>query len=126
MATAINDFIQGIIMLVGIVAVIAAVLNGQGGFMNAISEMAQIPSDVAVTEGQPGSVYIFLRTGSAQSARRRQLLTSLGTWGLPQMIGKFYAIKDEKSINTGTVISTLFCSCRFRRMLFPRRFCKTF
>ena len=36
------------------------------------------------------------------------ILTSLGTWGLPQMIGKFYAIKDEKSINTGTVISTLF------------------
>ena len=37
MATAINDFIQGIIMLIGIVAVIAAVLSGQGGFMNAIS-----------------------------------------------------------------------------------------
>ena len=36
------------------------------------------------------------------------VLTSLGTWGLPQMVGKFYAIKDEKSINTGTVISTLF------------------
>ena len=36
------------------------------------------------------------------------ILTSLGTWGLPQMVGKFYAIKDEKSINTGTVISTLF------------------
>lgn len=36
------------------------------------------------------------------------ILTSLGTWGLPQMIGKFYAIKDEKSINTGTVISTVF------------------
>ena len=36
------------------------------------------------------------------------VLTSLGTWGLPQMIHKFYAIKDEKSINTGTVISTIF------------------
>ena len=33
MATAINDFIQGIIMLVGIVAVIAAVLMSKGGFM---------------------------------------------------------------------------------------------
>ena len=32
MATAINDFIQGIIMLIGIAAVIAAVLSGQGGF----------------------------------------------------------------------------------------------
>ena len=36
------------------------------------------------------------------------LLTSLGTWGLPQMVQKFYAIKSEKSIDAGTVISTLF------------------
>ena len=107
MATAINDFIQGIIMLVGIVAVIAAVLNGQGGFMNAISEMAQIPSDVAVTEGQPGACTSFFGPDPL-NLLGVVILTSLGTWGLPQMIGKFYAIKDEKSINTGTVISTLF------------------
>lgn len=107
MATAINDFIQGIIMLIGIVAVIAAVLNGQGGFMNAVSEMAQIPSDVAVTEGQPGAFTSFFGPDSL-NLLGVVILTSLGTWGLPQMIGKFYAIKDEKSINTGTVISTLF------------------
>ena len=97
MATAINDFIQGIIMLVGIVAVIAAVLNGQGGFMNAISEMAQIPSDVAVTEGQPGAFTSFFGPDPI-NLLGVVILTSLGTWGLPQMIGKFYAIKDEKSI----------------------------
>ena len=107
MATAINDFIQGIIMLIGIVAVIAAVLNGQGGFMNAISEMAQIPSDVAITEGQPGAFTSFFGPDPL-NLLGVVILTSLGTWGLPQMIGKFYAIKDEKSINTGTVISTLF------------------
>lgn len=33
MATAINDLIQGMIMLFGIVAVVLAVLNGQGGFL---------------------------------------------------------------------------------------------
>ena len=38
MATAINDFIQGIIMLIGIVAVIAAVLSGQGGFFGSDRE----------------------------------------------------------------------------------------
>lgn len=107
MATAINDFIQGIIMLIGIVAVIAAVLNGQGGFMNAISQMAQIPSDTAVTQGQPGAFVSFFGPDPA-NLLGVVVLTSLGTWGLPQMIGKFYAIKDEKSINTGTVISTLF------------------
>ena len=36
------------------------------------------------------------------------ILTSLGTWGLPQMVQKFYAIKDEGSIHKGTVISTIF------------------
>ena len=107
MATAINDFIQGIIMLAGIVAVIAAVLNGQGGFMNAISEMSQIPSDVALTQGQPGAFTSFFGPDPL-NLLGVVILTSLGTWGLPQMIGKFYAIKDEKSINTGTVISTLF------------------
>ena len=107
MATAINDFIQGIIMLIGIVAVIAAVLSGQGGFMNAISEMAQIPSDVPLTAGQPGAFTSFFGPDPL-NLLGVVILTSLGTWGLPQMIGKFYAIKDEKSINTGTVISTVF------------------
>ena len=107
MATAINDFIQGIIMLVGIVAVIAAVLSGQGGFMEAVSKMAGIPSDAAVTAGQPGAFTSFFGPDPL-NLLGVVILTSLGTWGLPQMIGKFYAIKDEKSVNTGTVISTVF------------------
>ena len=68
MATAINDFIQGIIMLFGIVAVIAAVLNGQGGFMEAVSKMAQIPSPC--NDGTARSIYSLLRSGSAESAWR--------------------------------------------------------
>jgi len=36
------------------------------------------------------------------------ILTSLGTWGLPQMVQKFYAIKSEEDINKGTIISTVF------------------
>lgn len=107
MATAINDFIQGIIMLIGIVAVIAAVLSGQGGFLEAIRKMAEIPSDVPVTLGQPGAFTSFFGPDPL-NLLGVVILTSLGTWGLPQMIGKFYAIKDEKAINTGTVISTLF------------------
>ena len=107
MATAINDFAQGIIMLFGIVAVIGAVLAGQGGFMEAIQKMAQIPSDIPVTAGQPGAFTSFFGPDPL-NLLGVVILTSLGTWGLPQMIGKFYAIKDEKAINTGTVISTLF------------------
>lgn len=87
--------------------VIAAVLSGKGGFLQAVQTMAQIPSDVPVTQGQPGAFTSFFGPDPL-NLLGVVILTSLGTWGLPQMINKFYAIKDEKAINTGTVISTLF------------------
>lgn len=107
MATAINDFIQGIIMLFGIVAVVVAVLNGQGGFMEAVFKLSEIPSDVAVTQGQKGAFASFFGPDPI-NLLGVVILTSLGTWGLPQMVHKFYAIKDEKAVKTGTIISTLF------------------
>ena len=116
--------VQGIIMLFGIVAVIAAVLNGQGGFMEAVSKMAQIPSDVPATMGQPGAFTAFFGPDPL-NLLGVVILTSLGTWGLPQMIGKFYAIKDEKSISTRNSDLYTFCYCDFRRMLFPGGIWKT-
>lgn len=107
MATAINDFIQGIIMLAGIVAVIASVLNGQGGFLAAVKSLAFLESDVPVTLGQPGAFTSFFGPDPL-NLLGVVILTSLGTWGLPQMVHKFYAIKDERSIKYGTVISTFF------------------
>ena len=107
MATAINDFIQGIIMLGGIVAVIAAVLNGRGGFMAAVRALSEFESDAAVTMGQQGAFTSFFGPDPL-NLLGVVILTSLGTWGLPQMVHKFYAIKDEKSIQSGTIISTFF------------------
>lgn len=107
MATAINDFIQGIIMLFGIVAVIVAVLNGQGGFYEAVMKLAEIESDVPLTLGQQG-VFASFFGPDLPNLLGVIVLTSLGTWGLPQMVHKFYAIKDEKAIKSGTIISTLF------------------
>jgi len=107
MATAINDFIQGIIMLVGIAVVIGAVLIGKGGFMHAVAKLAEIPSDIPATMGQNGAFTSFFGT-DPMNLLGVIVLTSLGTWGLPQMIHKFYTIKDEKSIKTGTIISTVF------------------
>ncbi len=107
MATAINDFIQGIIMLGGIVAVIGAVLSGQGGFIEAVKKLAEIESDIPLTAGQQGAFTSFVGP-DPMNLLGVVILTSLGTWGLPQMIHKFYAIKDEKSIQSGTIISTFF------------------
>ena len=105
MATAINDFIQGIIMIFGICAVIAAVLNSQGGFLAALEGLAEV-SDPTVSQA-PGVFASFFGPDPV-NLLGVVILTSLGTWGLPQMVQKFYAIKSEKSINTGTVISTIF------------------
>ncbi len=107
MATAINDFIQGIIMLIGIVLVIVAVLNGHGGFYEAVRQLAELESDVPVTLGQKGAFTSFFGP-DVVNLFGVVVLTSLGTWGLPQMVHKFYAIKDERAVKTGTVVSTIF------------------
>ena len=103
MATAINDFIQGIIMLVGIAAVILAVLNSQGGFLASLEKLAQVQGDSTI----PG-VYASFFGPDPVNLLGVVILTSLGTWGLPQMVQKFYAIKSETAISKGTVISTAF------------------
>ncbi len=103
MATAINDFIQGIIMLVGIVAIIAAVLAGKGGFTSAVDSLSKI-SDTGVAAGSLTSLF----GPDPWNLLGVVILTSLGTWGLPQMVHKFYTIKDDRSIKTGTIISTIF------------------
>ncbi len=107
MATAVNDFIQGIIMLVGIVAVIAAVLNGHGGFTAALGSLAEI-RDPSVSD-VPGIFASFFGPDPLGLVAV-MILTSLGTWGLPQMVGKFYAIKDDKAIGKGTIVSTVFAA----------------
>lgn len=107
MATAINDFIQGIIMLAGIVAVIAAVLADNGGLSSAVGALSLIESPYPDTAGNAGA---FTSMFGAQPLYLVivVILTSLGTWGLPQMVGKFYSIKNEDAIKKGTIISTIF------------------
>ena len=99
-----NDFIQGTIMLIGIIAVIFAVLNGQGGIATAIVNLSQIPAEGSAMAGPFTSMF----GPDALNLLGVIILTSLGTWALPQMVQKFYAIRDEKAIETGTVISSVF------------------
>ena len=105
MATAINDFLQGLIMLVGIVVVIAAVLKTNGGFIGALNGLANVKDETVAL--QPGAFASFFGPDPL-NLLGVVILTSLGTWGLPQMVQKFYAIKSEDAIKKGTIISTLF------------------
>ena len=103
-ATAYTDLVQGIVMIAGVVCLAIAVLNNDavGGVSGLIQNLKAIPEDGAqLTNIWGGSSFKFLCFNI--------MLTSFGTWGLPQMIGKFYAIKDTAAIKRGTIISTIFC-----------------
>jgi SSS family solute:Na+ symporter len=106
-ATAVNDFIQGIIMLLGIVIIIAAVLNSNGGFINALAKLAEIKEVNVNKVAVPGVLTSFFGPDPL-SLLGVIILTSLGTWGLPQMISRFYSIKSEKMITKGAIVSTIF------------------
>lgn len=109
-ATAYTDFVQGIIMIVGVFAMVFAVVQSDavGGFGEWYSKLCAVADNgdgingAQLTSIYGGSSFKFLCTNI--------LLTSFGTWGLPQMVTKYYAIKDEKSVKQATVISTLFCA----------------
>jgi SSS family solute:Na+ symporter len=104
-ATAVNDFIQGAIMLVGIIAVISSVLAVNGGFLQSLDALSRV-EDAAVS-ASPGIFASFFGPAPLDLLGV-VILTSVGTWGLPQMVQKFYSIRSEKNINTGTVVSTVF------------------
>jgi len=112
LATAYTDLVQGIIMILGVIWLVIAVLShsavdGLGGLIENLRNFTALPNDPNPVTGAQltnlfgGNAFKFLCVNI--------MLTSFGTWGLPQMIGKFYAIKDTAAIKRGTVISTLFC-----------------
>lgn len=112
-ATAYTNLVQGVVMLVGIVCLVIAVLRhgnvgGISGLIENLGNFQSLPGDPNPTTGDQltsifgGSAFKFLCVNI--------MLTSFGTWGLPQMVGKFYAIKDTAAIKRGTIISTIFCT----------------
>ncbi len=109
-ATLLSDFIQGCVMIVGIVLLVFFVVRGaavdpatgaRGGLVDALAKMGQI--------GGEGFNTILGPKGKGFSLLSLVLLTSLGTWGLPQMMHKFFAIRDGAAVKKATVISTAFC-----------------
>lgn len=100
-ATAINDLIQGIIMIVGCILMVVYVVNHPdvGGLAKGIETLRSLDS---------GLVQPFSDSQRALPLLGLILMTSFGVWGLPQMIHKYYAIKDEVAIKKGTIISTIF------------------
>ena len=105
LATVANDLFHGAIMLVGIVIINIVALNAKGGFTEALHALARVNTDEAATV--PG-IFISFFGPDPLTLFGIIALTAFGTWGLPQMISKFYAIKSEKMISKGTVVSSVF------------------
>jgi solute:Na+ symporter, SSS family len=114
-AVARNDLIQGAVMVVGVVLMVGYVVRAPevGGFGAAVDKLeAAAPSTVAVwpaMEPRPAQLG-GLPAVAGVVLLSLVLLTSLGVWGLPQMVHKFYAIRDEKVVRPAIVISTLFAA----------------
>ncbi|MDR2116147.1 MAG: sodium:solute symporter family protein [Planctomycetaceae bacterium] len=94
------DFIQGIIMLVGSLLMVYVVAKNYGGVVTASTELSAKLSERIVT-GEIKSPPWFVLPSVV-------FMTSLGVWGLPQMVHKYYAIRDEKEIKRGALITTIF------------------
>lgn len=99
-AVSISDFIQGLFMLVGSVLMVFYIIThpAVGGGAGLVSGLQKIDPNLTQAFPSGGASLMWL-----------VVLTSLGAWGLPQMVQKFYAIKNEKVIFTAMVVGTIFC-----------------
>ncbi|MBE6639370.1 MAG: sodium:solute symporter family protein [Ruminococcaceae bacterium] len=104
-ATALSDFIQGIIMIAGVICMFVCLMKAP----EVNWDISKLTSDPELTwftfGGAETGKWIY---GDTVSLISLILLTSLGVWALPQTIHKYYAIRDKKAITQGVVISTVF------------------
>jgi SSS family transporter len=100
LAVTITDFVQGIVMVIGIVFMIYFILTHPqaGGITGILAKLKSVNPDLTKAVGPPGWIPLLSLV----------VLTSLGSWGLPQMVQRFYTIKDEKSIKAAMIVATLF------------------
>ena len=99
-ATAVSDFIQGIIMFVGVIVMIFYVFNYEkvGGFLQGLGAIADQREELGLTMSGTGIWQLIMLV----------LLTSLGSWGLPQIVHKFHTVRNEAAIRKATWVSTVF------------------
>lgn len=92
------NFVQGLVMIVGVILMTIFLLKSP-----ATGNISEIGSTLKGYLAQPGTY-----TGTTMDLVVLLLLTSLGTWGMPQMVQKYYGVANRKAIRAGTVVSTLF------------------
>lgn len=102
-ATALSDFIQGIIMIIGVVAMVICFMNHDNISWNISKLTSSDELGWFTFSSSHKGLY-----GNTVSLLSLIFLTSFGVWALPQTVHKYYAVRDDKAIMQGTVVSTLF------------------
>lgn len=102
-ATALSDFIQGIIMLVGVILMVFCFLNHENVEWDLSKLVANPELNWFTFESSHTGIY-----GNTASLISLILLTSFGVWALPQTVHKYHSVRDKTAIKQGTIVSTLF------------------
>ncbi|MDR1105548.1 MAG: sodium/solute symporter [Treponema sp.] len=97
-AIAVTDFIQGIIMFAGAAVLVAVLLREGGGLTEMFAKAGENYRAHIPPAERPSALTVISLV----------FMTSFGTWGLPQMTQKFYAIKNERVIFKAALVTTIF------------------
>ncbi|MFQ3620440.1 MAG: sodium:solute symporter family protein, partial [Spirochaetales bacterium] len=97
-AITLTDFIQGIIMIGGSLTMVFVLVGQKGGLLASIASIIERYPKHIPPDKQPSWFLLFSLV----------FMTSFGTWGLPQMVQKFYAIKSEEVIKKAALVTTGF------------------
>jgi SSS family solute:Na+ symporter len=102
-AIALTDFLMGLMMLFGVVVMVGDLTGSAGGIVHATKLLADTKTcspmmNATLPGGIPG--WMFLAS--------LVVVTSLGPWGMPQMVQKFYSIKSGDQVKRAMIVATLF------------------
>ncbi len=92
------DIIFGMIMIVGAAVLISSTISSAGGMANLNNFLHHINPKLTGVVGPPGWWPLLSLV----------ILTSVAPFAMPQLVQKFYAIRDNRSIKIGMVASTIF------------------
>ena len=100
------DFLQGIVMFVGAILMVTFLVSKFGGIANVLESINSVRAErMALDPNHPLAIKpplsVWILPGLI-------FMTSFGVWGLPQMVHKYYAIKDERQIFRGALVTTVF------------------
>lgn len=95
---ALIDTIFGMIMTAGVIVLLVYTIYAGNGIGNIADTLNHVEPKLTEVVGPPGWWPLFSLI----------ILTSIAPFAMPQLIQKFYAIRDRKSVRIGMIASTFF------------------